>query len=181
MKCFRRAALCMLNGDASLRILSTNTSGCFFIHVTFTAVAEISIRGFFFFKSYHKFIEFNLFFIHLILFWIDELIHLYSIYLSSMNIEFHLWYVITDDIFKSIFNESVWITITISLKFVPKGPIDYKSALVQVMAWHRTGEKPLPESIHRRIYTALGGNKITKSGISFHWGLVHLVQSASLR
>ena len=44
-----------------------------------------------FFKSYHKFIEFNLFFIHLILFWIDELIHLYSIYLSSMNIEFHLY------------------------------------------------------------------------------------------
>ena len=37
--------------------------------------------------------------------------------------------------------------ITISLKFVPKGPIDYKSALVQVMAWHRTGEKPLPESM----------------------------------
>ena len=54
---------------------------------------------------------------------------------------------ITDDIFKSIFNESVWITITISRKFVPKGPIDYKSALVKVMAWHRTGEKPLPESM----------------------------------
>ena len=54
---------------------------------------------------------------------------------------------ITDDIFKFIFNEGVWISITISLKFVPKGPIDYKSALVQVMAWHRTGEKPLPESM----------------------------------
>ena len=56
---------------------------------------------------------------------------------------------ITDDIFKPIFNESVWIsiTITISLKFIPKGPIDYKSALVQVVAWHRTGEKPLPESM----------------------------------
>ena len=53
---------------------------------------------------------------------------------------------ITDDIFKSIFNESVWISITISL-FIPKGPIDYKSALVQVVAWHRTGEKPLPESM----------------------------------
>ena len=39
---------------------------------------------------------------------------------------------ITDDIFKTIFNESDWIPITISLKFVPKGPIDYKSALVQV-------------------------------------------------
>ena len=68
---------------------------------------------------------------------------------------------ITDDIFKSIFIESVWISITISLKFIPKGPIDYKSALVQVMAWHRTGEKPLhvrinADPIHRRIYTALG-------------------------
>ena len=54
---------------------------------------------------------------------------------------------ITDDIFKYIFNESVWISITISLKFIPNGPIDYKLALVQVMAWHRTGEKPLPESM----------------------------------
>ena len=54
---------------------------------------------------------------------------------------------ITEDIFKFIFNESVWISITISLKFVPKGPIEYKSALVQVMAWHRTGEKPSPKSM----------------------------------
>ena len=57
---------------------------------------------------------------------------------------------ITDDIFKSIFNESVCISITtctISLKFIPKGPIDYKLALVQVVTWHRTGEKPLPESM----------------------------------
>ena len=54
---------------------------------------------------------------------------------------------ITDDIFKSIFNESVWISITTSLKFIPKGPIDYNSALVQVVAWHRTGEKLLPESM----------------------------------
>ena len=54
---------------------------------------------------------------------------------------------ITNDIFKFIFNESVWISITISLKVIPKGPIDYKSALVKVVAWHRTGEKPLPESM----------------------------------
>ena len=33
----------------------------------------------------------------------------------------------------------------ISLKFVPNGPIDNKSALFQVMAWRRTGTKPLPE------------------------------------
>ena len=51
------------------------------------------------------------------------------------------------DIIKSIFNENVWISITIPQNFVSKGPIDYKSALVQVVAWHRTGEKPLPESM----------------------------------
>ena len=62
---------------------------------------------------------------------------------------------ITDDIFKSIFNEGVWISITISLKFVPKGPIDYKSALVQVMAWHRTGKKPLPESMLTKFTDAI--------------------------
>ena len=61
---------------------------------------------------------------------------------------------ITDDIFKSIFNETVCILITISLKFIPKGPIEYKSALVQVMAWHRTGEKPLPESMLTRFTDA---------------------------
>ena len=51
-----------------------------------------------------------------------------------------------DDIFKCIFlNENFRISIKISLKFVPKVPIDNKSALVQVMAWRRTGDKPLPE------------------------------------
>ena len=28
---------------------------------------------------------------------------------------------------------------------VPKGLIDNKAALIQVMAWRRTGDKPLPE------------------------------------
>ena len=52
----------------------------------------------------------------------------------------------TDDVFKYIFlNEKFGISIQTSLKFVPKGPIDNKSALVQVMAWRRTGDKPLPE------------------------------------
>ena len=52
----------------------------------------------------------------------------------------------TEDIFKCIFmNEMLCISIRISLKFVPKGPIDNKSALIQVMAWRQTGDKPLPE------------------------------------
>ena len=39
------------------------------------------------------------------------------------------------------------IFIPISLKFVPKELIDNKSALVQVMAWRRTGDKAVSESI----------------------------------
>ena len=42
-------------------------------------------------------------------------------------------------------NENVLISIKISLKFVPKGPIDNKSSLVQVMARCRIGAKPLHE------------------------------------
>ena len=54
----------------------------------------------------------------------------------------------TDDIFKCIFlNESVWIPIKISLKFVPRGPINNIQALVQIMAWRRPGDKPLSEAM----------------------------------
>ena len=51
-----------------------------------------------------------------------------------------------DDTFKRIFlNENVRISINISLKFVPKGPINNNPALVQIMAWRRSGDKPLSE------------------------------------
>ena len=54
-----------------------------------------------------------------------------------------------DNNFKCIFlNENDGILVRISLKFVPRSPIDNKSALVQVMAWCRTGDKAdksLPE------------------------------------
>ena len=51
-----------------------------------------------------------------------------------------------DDIFKRIFfNENVWISIQISLKFIPKGSINKIPALFQVMAWRRSGDKPLFE------------------------------------
>ena len=53
-----------------------------------------------------------------------------------------------DDIFKCIFlNESVRISITISLKFVPKGLFNNIPALVPIMAWHRLGDKPLSEAM----------------------------------
>ena len=51
-----------------------------------------------------------------------------------------------DDNFRSIFlNKNDRISIRISLKFVPRSQIDNKTTLVQVMAWRRTGDKPLPE------------------------------------
>ena len=43
-----------------------------------------------------------------------------------------------DDIFKCIFlNENIWISIKISLKFIPKCPINNIPALVSIMAWRR--------------------------------------------
>ena len=51
-----------------------------------------------------------------------------------------------DDTFKRIYlNETYRISIKISLKFVPKGPINNIQALVQIMAWRRPGNKPLSE------------------------------------
>ena len=50
---------------------------------------------------------------------------------------------LADDIFKCIFfNENEWILLKISLKFVPKFRINNIPALVQIMAWHRPGDKP---------------------------------------
>ena len=54
--------------------------------------------------------------------------------------------ILADNIFKCIFlNKDDKIPIQISLKLVPRSPIDKKPVLVQVMAWRRRGDKPLPE------------------------------------
>ena len=51
-----------------------------------------------------------------------------------------------DRMLKCIFlNENVWISLKISLEFVPKVPINNIPALVQIMAWHLPGNKPLSE------------------------------------
>ena len=67
-------------------------------------------------------------------------------------------------------NENVWISIKVSLKFVPKGPIPYIPALVQIMSWRRPGDKPLSEPImdYRCIYASLALNELT------HWTLEDL-------
>ena len=73
-----------------------------------------------------------------------------------------------DNIFKWIFlNENVWISIKISLKFFPKGPINNIPAVVQIMAWRRSGDKPLSYLnqwwlVYRRIYASLSLNEFEK-------------------
>ena len=59
-----------------------------------------------------------------------------------------------DDIVKCFFlNQNVWIPIKFSLKFVPKGLINYIPALVQIMAWRRPGDKPLFEPMMISLLT----------------------------
>ena len=48
---------------------------------------------------------------------------------------------------------NAWISITISLKFVPKGAINNIPSLVQIKAWRRPGDKPLSEPMMVRLPT----------------------------
>ena len=67
-----------------------------------------------------------------------------------------------EDIKHIFFNENVWIPIQMSLKFVPKCPIDNKTALVQMVAWHRTGDKPISgrKIVYWCKYTSIGLNEL---------------------
>ena len=59
-----------------------------------------------------------------------------------------------DDTFKRIFlNENVWISLKISLKFVPRVRINNIPALVQIMAWRRPGGKPLSKPMMVSLLT----------------------------
>ena len=85
-----------------------------------------------------------------------------------------------DDILKCIFfNENVWILIEISLKFVPKGPIDNIPALVQTMAWRRPGDKPLSEPMVVSLLTHIfvtrpqWVNLVWNGTLYYHHGIYH--------
>ena len=59
-----------------------------------------------------------------------------------------------DDTFKRIFlNEDIRISIKISLMFIPKGPANNIPTLVQIMAWRRSGDKPLSEPMMVSLLT----------------------------
>ena len=57
----------------------------------------------------------------------------------------------------------------ISLKFVPKGPINNITALFQTMAWHQPGNKPLYESmtVYWYIYASLSLNELSVAEFFF--------------
>ena len=50
----------------------------------------------------------------------------------------------------------MWISIEISLRFVPKDIINNIPAMFQVMAWRRPGDKPLCEPMMVSLLTSLG-------------------------
>ena len=56
------------------------------------------------------------------------------------------------------FNKDIWILIKIALKCVPLGPISNIPALVQIMAWRRSGDYYLNQwwSVYWRIYASIG-------------------------
>ena len=61
---------------------------------------------------------------------------------------------VADDTFKrNISNGKVRISLKISLKFVPKGLVNYIPTLVQIMAWRRPGAKSLSEPMLVRLPT----------------------------
>ena len=63
--------------------------------------------------------------------------------------------ILADEIFNYIFvNEKDRIPIHISLKYIPRSPVDNKPALLQVMAWRRIGDKPLPGSMMTQFIDA---------------------------
>ena len=60
-----------------------------------------------------------------------------------------------NDIFRCIIvNEKFCIWIRISPQFVPMGPINNIPALVQIVVWHRSGDKPLSEPMLTRFTDA---------------------------
>ena len=66
-------------------------------------------------------------------------------------------------------NEHVWISIEVSLKFVPKGPINNIPALVQIMAWRRPGDKPLSEPMMVSLLTDISVTRPQRVNSCTHW------------
>ena len=85
--------------------------------------------------------------------WVNSAV-LYAITINTLRLRQNGRH-FTDEVFKCFFlNENFWISNNMSLKCVPQGLIDNISSLVQVMAYCRSGDKPLYEPIMALITDA---------------------------
>ena len=83
-----------------------------------------------------------------------------------------------DDIFKRFcFKESIWISINISLKCVPKGSNYNILAMIQIMVWRRPGDNPLSVPImvslptHRCVTPLQWVNSLAPGGFEANFRL----------
>ena len=76
----------------------------------------------------------------------------------------------SDGIFKCILlNDDVWISLKVSLKFVPKVRINNIVAFVYMMAWRRPCHHLNQLCLYYlRMYASLGFNELNKSFLHFH-------------
>ena len=90
-----------------------------------------------------------------------------------------------DDIFKCIFlNENVWIPIKVSLKFVPKDPINNIPAMVQIMAWRRPADKPLSEPVVVSLPThicVVRPQWVNALWATFYWYLLYFINAMTVK
>ena len=83
-----------------------------------------------------------------------------------------------DDILKCILmSENLWISLKNSLKFIPKVRINSIPALVQIMAWRRSGDKPLSEPMVTSSLThiCVSRPQWVKAIVSCHLSLLSLM------
>ena len=79
--------------------------------------------------------------------------HWHTIWVNTLRPRQNDWH-FTDNVFRCIFlNKNISILINISLRFVPKGPVNNISALVQIMAWHWPDYNPLSEPMMLSLLT----------------------------
>ena len=92
--------------------------------------------------------------------------------------------ILADGIFKYVFlNENDRIPMKMSLKCFTKCPVDNKPALIQVMAWRRTGDKPLHKPMMAQVTNAYIRHKgdelmrdINKGMYGYVYYIIHVVE-----
>ena len=82
-----------------------------------------------------------------------------------------------DDIFKCVsLNGYLLISITVWLKFVPKGPNTNIPSLVQIIAWRRPGDKPLSEPVMVKLLTHICVTRPQGAmRLNSLWHILHMV------